>query len=211
MISKVMNKGFTLVELVVGIVVLAIAMVGMNTMLVSQSKDALEPLYRLRASQLGQNIMEDILTRSYDQKSDHSGGYYRCGEIWGDANLWFDGTAWQTAGTPTAVPCTAIIDYGPDGAHSDGGEKPDPINLNEQKHPTFNDVDDFVLTDFISAVNYGDVVGNPLTAQYNNYAVKIAVRADSTSLAGTTMKRIDVTIKTPSDEEIVFSALKGNY
>ena len=76
-----MNKGFTLVELVIGIVLLAIAMMVMNTMLISQSKDALEPLYRLRASQLGQSILQDILSHAYDQNADHNGGRYRCDEI----------------------------------------------------------------------------------------------------------------------------------
>lgn len=197
LLTRHTQKGFTLVELVVGIVVLAIAMVGMNTMLISQSKDALEPVYRLRASQLGQSIMQDILARAYDQNSDHNGGYYRCGEIWGDANLWFDGAAWQTSGTPTPVACSAT--YG-----LDAGE-------NASQHQNFNDVDDFIVADFMSAVNYGDVLGTALATQYSNYLVKIAVREESITLSGKIMKRIDVTIKTPSDEEIVFSALKGNY
>ena len=194
---KNMNKGFTLVELVIGIVVLAIAMMVMNTMLISQSKDALEPVYRLRASQLGQSILQDILSRAYDQNSDHNGGYYRCGEIWGDSNLWYDGAAWQVGGSPTAVACSPV--YGIDSGEIEG------------EHHNFNDVDDFIADDFISAVDYGDVLGNALPAQYNNYFVKIEVDADSIMLAGATMKRINVTIKTPSSEEILFSALKGNY
>ena len=76
-VNKGVSRGFSLVELVVGIVVLGVAMMVMNTMLISQSKDALEPLYRLRASQLGQSILQNILSRAYDQNSDHNGGYYR--------------------------------------------------------------------------------------------------------------------------------------
>lgn len=192
-----MSRGFTLVELVVGIVVLAVAMMVMNTFLISQSKDALQPLYRLRASQLGQGILQNILSRAYDQNSDHNGGYYRCGEIWGDAGLWYDGAAWQTSGTPAAVACST--DYG-----IDADETAD-------EHQNFNDVDDFITGGFVPAVTYGDALGNSLPAQYANYQVKIAVTADTTTLTGTTMKRIDVTIKTPSDEDILFSALKGNY
>ena len=79
------------------------------------------------------------------------------------------------------------------------------------EHQNFNDVDDFIENDFVSAVTYGDVLGTPLPSQYNNYAVKIEVVADTTTLGGATMKRIDVTIRTPSDEQILFSALKGNY
>jgi len=174
------NRGFTLVELVVGIVVLAVAMMIMTTMLVSQSKDALEPLYRLRASQLGQGIMQNILSRAYDENSDHNGGLYRCGEIWQPAN--------------TLQACSGTL--GRDGTEVAGD------------HQEFNDVDDFITNDFEPAVNYGDVLGDDLSTQYNNYAVKVEVDLDDLN---SNSKKIAVTIQTPSNEEIRFSALKGNY
>lgn len=173
------NRGFTLVELVVGIVVLAISMMIMNTMLISQSKDALEPLYRLRASQLGQSVMQTILSRAYDEKSDHNGGLYRCGEVWLPSNA-----------TQACSPALGI----------DAGEV-------DGEHENFNDVDDFITTGFISAVDYGDVLGDNLVAQYTNYAVNIEVGIVSADIS----KKIAVIIKTPSGEEIRFSALKGNY
>jgi len=189
------ERGFTLVELVVGIVVLAVAMIMMNTLFISQSKDALEPLYRLRASQLGQGIMQDILARDYDENSDHNGGTYRCDEIWGDTDLWYDFSAqqWQTTGVPEEVPCTEDVDYGID--DETAGE-----------HQNFNDVDDFITNGFQSAVTYGDVIGAALLSQYNNYAIKIDVVSFETDY-----KNVSVTIQTPSREEIRFSALKGNY
>jgi MSHA pilin protein MshD len=199
------NKGFTLVELIIGIVVLAVAMLVMNTLLISQSKDALEPLYRLRASQLGQSVLQDILSRGYDEYSDHSGGYYRCGEIWGNSDLWFDGTDWQTTATTTdiatKIDCSDVSNYGIDSTSSEV--------LGE--HQDFNDVDDFITDGFESAIDYGDVLGNNLSSQYNNYSIKVEVNADTTTLTDQTLKRIDITIQTPSNEKIVFSALKGNY
>jgi MSHA pilin protein MshD len=173
------NRGFTLVELVVGIVVLAIAMMVMNTLLISQSKDALEPLYRLRASQLGQSIMQSVLSRAYDEKSDHNGGLYRCGEVWQPSNA-----------TQACSPMLGI----------DAGEV-------AGEHENFNDVDDFITTGFISAVDYGDVLGDNLANQYANYAVNIEVVIVSADIS----KKVAVIIKTPSNEEIRFSALKGNY
>jgi MSHA pilin protein MshD len=185
---RLLTKGFTLVELVVGIVVLAIAMMIMNTMLISQSKDALEPLYRLRASQLGQSIMQNVLSRSYDEKSDHNGGLYRCGEVW------------EVLEPPVLVNCTNEVDYGPD--------------TGESSHPFFNDVDDFITNGFVAATDYGNVVGDNLggddyAMQYANYAVNIEVSLDNSQ--GFNMKKITLTIKTPRNEEIQFSALKGNY
>lgn len=196
--SQSIMKGFTLIELVIGMVVLAIAMLTMNTMLVSQSEDALEPLYRLRASQLGQSILQDILSRSFDQNSDRNGGYFRCGEIWNNGDLWYDfsNSTWSETPPQQIVPCTAPANYGPD-----TGEDP-------TKHGSFNDVDDFIESEFVSAVNYGNPLDQDYASQYNNYFIKIAVQD---YMSSTTMKRIDVTIKTPSNEKILFSALKGNY
>jgi MSHA pilin protein MshD len=193
------EKGFSLVELVVGIVVLAIAMVMMNTLLITQSKDALEPLYRLRATQLGQSIMVNILSRAYDQNSDHNGGYFRCGEVWQNGDYWYDFTSktWLLTTPQKIVPCTLSGNYGPDDS--------------ESNHPTFNDVDDFVENEFVSIVDYGDLLGDPYPTDYRNYQIKIDVLSNVNTMPGTTMKQINVTIKTPSNEEILFSALKGNY
>lgn len=188
------KAGFTLVELVIGIVVLAIALVAMSTLLLSQSKDAIEPIHRLRASQLGQSIIQNIVSRAYDENSDHNGGVYRCGEIWGDSNLWFDGSSWQTTGTPSPVACTSSANYGIDSGEVAG------------EHFNFNDVDDFIEDEYVGAVEYGNVLGEPLSSEMQNFSVKISV-----SPYNTVFKEITVTIKTPTNEEIVFAALKGNY
>ncbi|MDA7746400.1 prepilin-type N-terminal cleavage/methylation domain-containing protein [Psychromonas sp.] len=190
--------GFTLIELVIGIVVLAVALLAMSTMLISQSKDALEPIHRMRASQIGQNILQNILSRAYDQNSDHAGGLYRCGEVWGDSNLWYDSAnnIWTSSGTPTAVNCTIEANYGIDVADGEvTGE-----------HQNFNDVDDFIESSFISAVTYGNVLGEESPSQLQNYLIKIDVVP-----YGVSLKEISVTVKTPTDEDIIFSALKGNY
>ena len=194
------RRGFTLVELVVGIVVLAVAMMIMNTMLISQSKDALEPLYRLRASQLGQSIMQDILSRAYDENSDHNGGKYRCGEIWINGDYWFDVTSgdWLLTMPQQIVPCTDVDAYGVDNEEN-------RID-NTLTYRDVNDVDDFITDGFQPAVDYGDVLGAELSSQYNNYAVSIEVE-----IFNSTSKKIAVIIQTPSKELIRFSALKGNY
>jgi MSHA pilin protein MshD len=193
------EKGFSLVELVVGIVVLAVAMMVMNTLLITHSKDALEPLYRLRASQLGQSIMVNILSRAYDQNSDHNGGYFRCGEVWQNGDAWYDiaSKTWLLTTPQNTVPCTSSENYAPETL--------------ESNHPTFNDVDDFIENEFVSAIDYEDLLGDAFPTDYRNYQIKITVFADTSTLASTTMKQIHVTIKTPSDEEFLFSALKGNY
>ena len=191
------QQGYSLIELVVGIVVLGIALVSMNAMLISQGSGAIEPIHRLRASQLGQSILQDILSRAYDQNSDHSGGIYRCGEIWGDKALWFDSSSngWTTGGRVSLVPCSRVL--GLDSDEKDG------------EHEKYNDVDDFIENKYVSAATYGDVLGGDFEQQQQmqNYFVKITV----VEIKKNGLKEITVTIKTPTNQEIVFAALKGNY
>ncbi|TEW51384.1 type IV pilus modification PilV family protein [Psychromonas algicola] len=143
------NKGFTLIELVVGMAVLAIAMMLMSVMFVSQSKQSLTPLHQLRAAQFAEAILQQALSSSYDK-----------------------------------------------------------INNDQQ---TFNDIEDFITNDFEPIFNYENILGEGLPKQYDNYQVNIAVLEFLNTDIQQKMKRIDVTIKTPGDDKIVFSALKGRY
>ena len=138
------NKGFTLIELVFGIVVLSIAMTLMTTMLVSQSKDSLAPLYSFRSSTLGENVIQSLLQRNYQ------------------------------------------------------------------------DIDEFKVDSFTRVVGSLGInkilnLDQDLPYQYNNYAFKINLTPEFKVVKNRRMKRIDVTIKTPNNEEITFSALKGDY
>ena len=138
------SKGFTLIELVFGIVVLSIAMTLMTTMLVSQSKDSLAPLYNFRSSMLGESVIQSLLQRNYQ------------------------------------------------------------------------DIDEFKVDSFTSVVGSQRInkilnLDQDLPYQYNNYAFKIDLVPELKVVTNRRMKRIEVTIKTPSNEEITFSALKGDY
>ncbi|MCE2572124.1 type IV pilus modification PilV family protein [Motilimonas eburnea] len=203
------QMGFTLVELVVGIVVMAVAFTIITTMLVTQSRDSIDPLHQMRAAELGQSVLNEIVSRSYDQHSDHNGGVYRCGEIWwqGEANQsgssWFDQGSqswllWDTNPSAVAVSCASAL--GPDAGEVRGGGE-----------NTFNDVDDYI-TPWVDAVSFGDALGLPLESVYQNYRIKIDVVIDSSFGGGAdTAKRIDVLIVTPNGSELVFSAYRGNY
>ncbi|MCE2596042.1 type II secretion system GspH family protein [Motilimonas cestriensis] len=209
LIRSITQLGFTLVELVVGIVVMAVAFTILTTLLVTQSRESIDPLHQMRAAELGQSILNEIVSRSYDQYSDHNGGLYRCGEIWwqGDANVsgssWFDQAnqgwvAWDADPNAQIVLCSTSL--GPEtGEVRGGGEN------------TFNDVDDYI-TPYVNAVSFGDALGQPLNGVYQNFQLKIDVVRDPSFGGGAdTAKRIDLTILTPSGNEQLFSAYRGNY
>ena len=67
-----LKRGFTLIELIVGIVLLAIALTGILGLLVNQAPQAVDPVQQVRAAQLAQRILNEVLQKSFDEHSDPS-------------------------------------------------------------------------------------------------------------------------------------------
>jgi MSHA pilin protein MshD len=82
LMTAVANKqqGFTLVELIVGIVTLAIAFSIITTLLVPTAQKSAEQILQIRAAELGQSLMNEISGKAFDENSDRVGGEIRCGE-----------------------------------------------------------------------------------------------------------------------------------
>lgn len=59
--------GFTLIELVVGLVVTAIALTYLSTVFFSAPARSVEPILQIRAAELGQALMDEIITKAYDE------------------------------------------------------------------------------------------------------------------------------------------------
>ena len=78
--SNKASKGFTLIELIVGIVVLSISFSLLITLILPLSEKSAEQLHQVRAAELGQSMMNEILARAFDEESDMAGGLIRCGE-----------------------------------------------------------------------------------------------------------------------------------
>lgn len=92
--ARVQGRGFTLIELIVGIVVLSISFSLLITLLLPLSEKSAEQLHQVRAAELGQSMMNEILAKAFDEKSDMTGGLIRCGE--------------------NVVPCTSSANLGAD-------------------------------------------------------------------------------------------------
>ena len=75
------THGFTLVECIIVMVIMALAMITMSKFLVPQVTRSSNPHYQTRAAALGQSVMATILARGFDHNSDFKGGEVRCGEV----------------------------------------------------------------------------------------------------------------------------------
>jgi MSHA pilin protein MshD len=90
------ERGFTLIELVVGMMVIAIAIVMLTSMLFPQADRAAKTLHRVRSAELAHSVMNEIWGKRYDQNTNANGGVPAC-----DA--------------PTGEVCTAASSLGHDG------------------------------------------------------------------------------------------------
>jgi MSHA pilin protein MshD len=184
------QAGFTLVELVIGIVVLAIALTVITGVLGPLYQRSTDPWHQVRAAELGHSFMNEIMARSFDEQSDRADGSYRCDAL--------------TEPTPvTPWPCTEAVNFG-----AEAGET----------RISFNDVDDFhnfsATGDAIT-----NILANPLTGLYTNYQVAIDVAYDGNfngvvnevDPAERLAKRIRVSVTTPSGEVIQFAAYRSNW
>lgn len=91
---KTAHSGFTLVELVTGIVVMAIALTFMMNVFFSNPGRSVEPILQIRAAEFGQALMDEILAKNFDQTTP-VGGLPACSNV--------------------TTPCTTIGNIGPDG------------------------------------------------------------------------------------------------
>ena len=203
MIKKV--RGFTLIEIIIGIVVLSIALTGGLSLLISQVDAYRDPLIKEKSVQIAKRVVHEIQIRAYDEKSDIGGGIFRCSETVGGISL---------------GDCSAEAKYGTD----DPGE----LMLD-----TLDDVDDFDTAklclkllklsgsyscsdnNYLPVVYFfSDAADEATQKKYNDYyagfLVKIEVVPAKISGDADSAKKITVTVRQSDGLEIEYSFIKAN-
>lgn len=72
------QQGFTLIELVIGMLVIAIAIVMLTSMLFPQADRAAKTLHRVKSAELAHSVMNEIWGKRYDQNTNANGGTPAC-------------------------------------------------------------------------------------------------------------------------------------
>lgn len=72
------QQGFTLIELVIGMLVIGIAIVMLTSMLFPQADRAASTLHRVRSAELAHSVMNEIWGKRYDQNTNANGGTPAC-------------------------------------------------------------------------------------------------------------------------------------
>jgi MSHA pilin protein MshD len=183
--KKINNKqrGFTLIEIVVGIVVLAVALTIVTGVFLPQANKMTSPMYQIKATALGKSIMNQVLIRYYDDVNARSSGAIRCGK---DIN-------------GVIVDCSGL---GLDTSYGETSENPDG----------FNDVDDYDEYCTSEPKTTLKLFTNEYPGYGLNICVTNAAdQFGETSTLNNVVKRIAVTIFMPNNEEITLTSFKGNY
>jgi MSHA pilin protein MshD len=190
--TKASQQGFTLIEIIVGIVVLSIAFSIFTTLIYPLANQSAKQVHQIKAAELGQSMINEIIAKAFDENSDKSGGVYRCGE---DSNN--DGEI-KLADDET---CTESLELGPD---------------DTETRKTFDDVDDYHGLSIMESSLGGD---DSLNDIYVGYQINVKVINDSTYDGeydeavddNSTAKLITVTVTTPQDFDFVFAVYRANF
>lgn len=85
MVSNRHQSGFTLVEIIIGIVVISLSFSVITTLVLPATEKSADQVQQIKAAELGQSLLTEILGRAYDENSDQAGGAYRCNDAGRDA------------------------------------------------------------------------------------------------------------------------------
>ena len=183
---KKLQQGITLIELIVGIVVLAISLTLVTSVLGPLFIKSTDPWHQVRATELGQSLMNEILARSFDENSSRSGSLLRCNE----------------AG---ALTCTSQANFGPDGSET---------RLQFDDVDDFHGLNSLAdaLAYMDDAGEREQYYRNYQVAVNVRYAAATdVVLSSGMAIGAQQLKLITVTVTTPNGEPIQFSAIKGNW
>jgi MSHA pilin protein MshD len=184
-ISLTAQRGFTLIETIVGIVVLSISLSIFTTLIYPVAIESAKQVHQIRAAELGQSMLNEILGKAFDENSDMSSGLIRCGE--------------------EGVTCTAAVNLGPDEISP---------GVSEGRN-VFDDVDDYNnLSDIESSLGQNDSLTDIYRGFKVNVQVRNDSDSDGDSDDNDnnyTAKLITVTVTTPQDFDFVFSAYRYNF
>ena len=192
MIKKV--RGFTLIEIIIGIVVLSIALTGGLSLLISQVDAYRDPLIKEKS---------EIQIRAYDEKSDIGGGIFRCSETVGGISL---------------GDCSAEAEYGTDPGELMLDTLDDVDDFDTAKlcqNPKLSGSYSCSDNNYLPVVYFfSDAADETAQKKYNDYyagfLVKIEVVPAEISGDADSAKKITVTVRQSDGLEIEYSFIKAN-
>lgn len=176
-------NGFTLIELVVGMVVFSVVMLIVINLVATQSRRSIDPIWQVRATELASSMTSEIMSKAFDEVSTALTGNQRCNE-----------------GGST---CTASANLGPDGESRDEFDDVDDYHgLNEASGNILNTLGTPMLVD-------GEPLYKGFSASVSVFYDNNLDGVDDGVVGNA--KLIVITVTTPDNEAIRFSRYRWNF
>lgn len=191
--SATKSLGFTLIEIIIGIVALSISLSLVVQLIVPTEEHSADQIHQIKAAELGQSLIDEILAKAFDENSDMAGGRLRCDEDQDDS------------GTVEAdEKCSDTLGYEVDEVDSN--------NIGDRNK--FDDVDDYH-----NYSNKNNATNTAIHSGYDSFSVDVKVTYDTADtlnlglVAGQARlaKRITVTVTTPLGTAMEFAAYRTNF
>lgn len=178
------NLGFTLVEIIIGLVLSTLAISLVATVIFPLFTRSVEPIYQIRAAEIAQSILDDAMSRRYDETSP-VGGSPVC--------------------SATTVPCTVVASLGIDSGESHRGSFDDVDDFHRFCNAD-NDIED-VFGNNLSVEGFTRGYTFRVCVAYDGNYNGISNQAGELNA-----KLITVTVTPPTQASaVVISAYRGNY
>ncbi|WP_371193522.1 prepilin-type N-terminal cleavage/methylation domain-containing protein [Glaciecola sp. SC05] len=193
--SLVQHKGFTLIELVIGMLVFAVAMVSLANVFLPQVRKGIDPIWQVRAVTLAQSLTSEIRAKAFDENTGVGGASRACG---------------------TTLSCTVSAALGPD-----SGESRSSFDDVDDYHGLLLQGSD-IASSLSSATTFAGVdvyagFSAQISVMYDSNADGINDddldqdnNLDSGTLVGP-RKLVKIVIQTPAGENMAFSMFRDNY
>ncbi len=173
--------GFTLIEVIFGIVLMSIVLTIVTGLLAPQARQSADPIIQVKANEIGQAMMNEILGRSFDENSRRSPPFIRCGETG------FSG-------------CTTPANLGDDGETRAGYDDVDDFIGNYATADLQNSLGQNLQNDYLGFSLSVNVV----------YDDDVNGVADTTGNFNR-LKLVTIEVTAPTGDVYGFAAYKGNY
>ncbi len=177
------SDGFTLIELIVGIVALSAALLMLTGVLVPQAKRSTDPWFQVRSSELAKSMMNEISARSFDENSSRAGSGLRCDEVGANTCI---------ASLPD---CTASNNWTEEGSRD-----------------LYDDVDDFHCFS-AKGDQITNIENQSLADIYKEFTVdvKVAYAGADLGIDNRLAKKITVSVLPPRGSAITYASYRTNY
>jgi MSHA pilin protein MshD len=178
--------GFTLLELVVGMLVLAISMTVLVSALAPMHQQSGAIWQQIRSAELAQALLSEIQGRAFDDNTPADGSLLRCDETGANACV----------ATFPACPAQGLTALTEEAARAD-----------------FDDVDDYHCFR-ASGDTFSDVLGQSMADSYRGYQLSVQLSYAGTEYgfaSNRLVKKISLTVTAPDGTALLFNSLKGNW